>query len=483
MALPTVARRSRPPRGLRVLLRGILLTLIGTAAAGAPGRAAETSGAAAVLSDIHLNPFATPDLAARLAGSEPNEWPGIFAAASGQRFPARGEDTNHALLASALAALSKRAGDADLVIVSGDLLAHRFEEIAAQALGTSPASGLVRGLAAKAALHVADSLRAALPGRPILVALGNNDSACGDYRLEPGGAFLAALRETVRDLAGPDRIAQDFGETFDAGGYYATRHPVAAGTTILVVNDVLWSTEYRDACGTDGDQAAHAMLAWLERQLSEARAAGRRLWLVHHIPVGIDDYATLTASGGSSCPARVTPFLKEPFGSRFALLLRDYAATIQAGFSGHTHQDSYRLMTDGGAALAVEKITPAISPIFGNDPGFHLFDYERRTGDVVDFSTWHLANLEQASATVPAEWRREYVFTQAYGQPAYSAAAVGQIAAGMLGTGPDGEPVRSAFRRFYAVGRGEIPAEALPAYACAIGNLSASSYAACYCGR
>jgi len=460
-----------------------LLTLIGAAALATPSRAAGPSGVVAVVADVHFNPFATPDLAPRLAESGPNEWPGIFASAGGQRFPARGEDTNHALLASALDALSKSAGGADFVVLSGDLLAHRFEEVAAQVLGSSPASGIVRGLAAKAALYVVGALRDALPGRPIVVALGNNDSACGDYQLEPGGAFLAALRDTIRDLAGPERVAPDFVETFQAGGYYAMRHPVAVGTTILVLNDVLWSTEYRDACGTDGDQAAGAMLAWLERQLSEARAAGRRVWLVHHIPAGIDDHATLTASPGLSCPARVTPFLKEPFASRFVLLLRDYAATIQAGFSGHTHQDSYRLVTDGGAAVGVEKVAPSISPIFGNDPGFHLFDYDRRTGDLVDFTTWHLANLDEASATIRAEWRREYVFTEAYGQQAYSAAAVGQIAAGMLGTGAEGEPVRSTFRRLYSVGHGEIPAATLPAYACAIGSLSASSYAACYCKR
>ena len=114
------------------------------------------------------------------------------------------------------------------------------------------------------------------------------------------------------------------------------------------------------------------------------------------------------------------------------MLLRDYAATIQASFSGHIHQDSYRLVMDAGAAVGVEKVTPSISPIFGNNPGFHLFDYDRQTGDVTDFSTWYLANLDQASATTPGEWRREYVFTEAYGKQAYSAAAIKQIADAML---------------------------------------------------
>jgi sphingomyelin phosphodiesterase acid-like 3 len=462
-------------------LRALTLSLIGLPVAGMPVHATEPSGLIAVVSDIHFNPFAPPDLALRLASSPPKEWPSIFASLPEQSFSRRGEDTNHALLASALGALSRSAGTADLVIVSGDLLAHRFIEIATQSLGTTPTSGVVRALASNTALYVADVLRTALPDRPILIALGNEDSECGDYQLAPGGAFLASLRDTVRDLAGPDRLAQDFDRTYTAGGYYAMRHPTVSEVTILVVNDVLWSTRYRDACGTDGAETGEGMMAWLQRQLGEARAAGRRVWLVHHIPVGIDPYATLHAPASSSCPVRVTPFLKEPFASRFVLLQREYAETIQAGFAGHIHQDSYRLVTKAGVAVAVEKITPSISPIFGNNPGFHLFSYDWRTGDLTDFSTFYLADLEQAFPTARGEWRREYVFTEAYGERTYSAAAVARIAQAMLATGVAGERIRSTFRRLYPVSHGEIPAEGLRAYACAIGDLAASSYAACYC--
>ena len=34
-------------------------------------------------------------------------------------------------------------------------------------------------------------LRGALPGVPVYAALGNNDSDCGDYQLDPDSAFLA----------------------------------------------------------------------------------------------------------------------------------------------------------------------------------------------------------------------------------------------------------------------------------------------------
>src|SRR5438067_2278095 len=99
-------------------------------------------------------------------------------------------------------------------------------------------------LAAAAPLRADDARRAL-----IVVGLGNNDSECGDYRLEPNGPFLAGLRDAVRTMAGTQLLAPDFDTTFAAAGYYSMRHPAADGVDIVVVNDVLWSTDYRDRCG------------------------------------------------------------------------------------------------------------------------------------------------------------------------------------------------------------------------------------------
>ena len=162
--------------------------------------------------------------------------------------------------------------------------------------------------------------------------------------------------------------------------------------------------------------------------------------------------------------------------------MRDYAPTIQASFAGHTHQDGYRLVMDAGTAVGVEKIAPSISPVFGNNPGFQLFEYDPQTGRPTDFSTWHLGNLDQASPTVPTEWQREYVFTEAYGQQAYSASAVNRIVKTMSASGAEGDHARGVFRRLYPVGHGEVDAQAIPAHVCALGNLDPASFSACYCG-
>src|SRR5690606_25370115 len=108
----------------------------------------------------------------------------------------------------------------------------------------------------------------------------------------------------------------------------------------------------------------------------------------------------------------------------------------------------------------------AISPIFGQTPGYQVFTYDRASGVPADFSTWSLANGEAASPT-SAEWRLEYTFTEAYAQPAYTPAAVEAIWKGLSEDGED----RETFRRLYPVSRGELDDDTLPAYACAIGHL------------
>ena len=433
----------------------------------------EGSGTFVVISDLHFNPFDTPALATTLARSAPAAWKVTLSAVQDQAMSRTGEDTNHALLASSLVPFAKAVAGADFAVVPGDFLVHEFDAKAAKALGVAPVSQAAGEMAVKTTLFVGDALADALAGKPAIVALGNVDSSCGDYRIEPGGRYLAETREMVRRLVGAERLEADFDRTYAAGGYYAARHPTVANGLIVVLNDVLWSTEYRDACGTDGLAAAQAMLGWFRDRLARQRAAGGRVWLVHHIPWGIDPYSTIVNTQASTCPAKVVPFLREPFASDFLALLAEYHDVIQASFSGHTHFDNYRLLIDGrGAAVGMDKLTPAISPIFGQNPGFQVFTYDRRSGVPGDFSTWYLAN--PGAAPSAADWRLEY--TSAYRQPRYAPDAVKTIWQAMATDGA----VQDTFRRLYNVGRGAL-AGPLTAYACAIGHLDRPSFTACYC--
>ena len=155
----------------------------------------------------------------------------------------------------------------------------------------------------------------------------------------------------------------------------------------------------------------------------------------------------------------------------------EYRDVVQASFSGQTHFDDYRLLIDQhGTVTGLDKITPALSPIFGQNPAFQVFSYDKQIGTPTDFSTWHLTN--PGNTAEAADWRLEYTFTEAYRQPRYSPDIVGALWRAMAKDGP----VRDTYRRLYKVGRGELDADGLAAYLCAIGHTDVASFTVCYCG-
>ncbi|SDB53465.1 Calcineurin-like phosphoesterase [Bauldia litoralis] len=459
---------------------GVLSAFVaaGLAALSPSADAADPTGRFGLISDIHLDPFDPPSLAARLSDTDVRDWPTVFGALTEQAMSPWGSDSNFALMQSAVEAFAREAAGADFAIVPGDLLAHAFEQKAAEALGVAADAPSVREFAIKTTLFVGESLAAALPDRPVFLALGNNDSDCGDYEITPGGGYLAATRDMVRRLAGPDLVAADFDATYAAGGYYAVRHPGRPDTLILVVNDVLWSAKYRDACGTGGEAAAAAMMTWLANALARQKAAGDAVWIVHHIPWGIDPFST-AHSKAATCPARVVPFLRQPYADGYIQLLRTYRDIVQASYSGHVHMDDYRLLIDdAGKALGLQKIPPAISPIYGQNPGFEIVTYDPGTGIPTDFTTWYLANLDTASLAVAGDWQPEYTFTEAYALPQYSAESVAR----MIGDAEAGGPSADTFRRLYTVSHEPLSEADLPAYLCAIQHQEQADFTTCYCG-
>jgi sphingomyelin phosphodiesterase acid-like 3 len=153
--------------------------------------------------------------------------------------------------------------------------------------------------------------------------------------------------------------------------------------------------------------------------------------------------------------------LKEPFASTYVRLLAEYGDVVVASFVGHTHFDDYRMLRDAaGDVTGVEKIAPAISPIFGQNPGFLVFTYDKVSGVLADFTTMYLTNLEEAASPAAADWREEYAFAATYGQADFSPAA----AEAMWKTLSEEGTADDTFRRLYNVSKGELSADNLDAY-------------------
>ncbi|UOM32564.1 metallophosphoesterase [Acuticoccus sp. I52.16.1] len=453
--------------------------------AGPPGAAAGADADATFLaiSDVHLDPFTGTAADGRLLAADISEWPRIFADVS-VPVATYGDDANVPLLDAVLADAARRTPSPDFVIFSGDAVVHR---LAYRVRAVEPGAGQeqVTDMAIKITTYLAHRLADAFPQAPVLLALGNTDAGCGDYQVEPGGRYLAATVPALRRLVGSDRLAPDAEATWRAGGYYAARHPTVDDMTVIVLNTVLWSPKYENRCGpagSDSRAAGDAMSAWLEARLSAAASAGERVWLVYHIPAGVDAYSTAQAKpADAACAAHTVPFWREPYAAAFASLMQRHRAIVSAGFSGHIHRDSWRLFpASGDGAAGFEAIVPAVSPVYRDAPAFQMFTYDRSDGALQEKTTFAVTNLPQAAAGAPVVVDRLYAFTEAYARTPFGATALAEVTAALQRDAAS--PDRTLYDRFYGSGYGHDPETDWPVYACAPAAATAGAFDACRCG-
>jgi hypothetical protein len=66
---------------------------------------------------------------------------------------------------------------------------------------------------------------------------------------------------------------------------------------------------------------------------------------------------------------------KPEYARRFLVLLDRFPNTLTASFAAHTHMDEFRLIGHGDHMRSFTLSTPGISPIFGQNPGFHVHEF------------------------------------------------------------------------------------------------------------
>lgn len=420
------------------------------------------------VSDLHFNPFADPAIVRRLIAAPVERWAAILRTSKNTAFWDKSQDTSFPLLTSMLAAAKGPAYD--YVLSTGDVISHDFKDEFLKAGGTESEYA---GFVIKTVRFVNRMLKESFPGIPLIAALGNNDATCADYMLAPNDPMLAIVG---RDLPAVARHPQALNE-YTMGGFYAVPHPKVPKHDIVVLSDVFLSQKYRDACGPTGTDPGSAELAWLEWTLYRAKLSGRTVTLAMHIPPGIDSYSS---TRNNACPLKVTSFWREDLARRFLALVGRYNDQLRIAFAGHTHMDDFRVIADaGGAALLATRITPAVTPLYGNNPAFTVLLYSRTDASIADYATFYLSNLAKVGPGVAPEWTLEYTFKAAYDAPGYDAASLAALTQRIR----TDEAVRASFMRYYAVAsaRSSMTPANWSAYACAQTAITSDAFERCAC--
>ena len=442
-----------------------------------------------LLSDIHFNPLADSSLVRDLSTATPEQWEAILQHSKLTAFSQYGQDTNWWLLRSALDQMHANLPSPALLICTGDLLAHSFRAKYVSTTGDNAWEDY-RVFVLKTVEFLALELEKRFNGIPLLLTPGNNDDDCGDYAIEPNGVFLNDTADLVGDLAkGDAELRHDWRML----GSYATPHPTVQGLRIISLNTVFLSTLYKAQAFSTGCQPAPSngasdLLDWLHVNLDSARQHNQHVWLMFHIPPGIDGYATTHPRGeapqassppnSESCAAQIVPMWVPEWSAQFVSLLANYRDVVIAGFAGHTHMDDFRLIHTKAADDAFVLITPALSPIYDQNPSFRIVNF-RSDGAVVGQSTYYLTNLKEATSTNRGRWKREYRFSRKWKVPQLNLNSLAKIYSEVENTAK----ARDQWEKLYMVSSTTdslTPAVVRGLY-CAIGSLDAASYQACYC--
>lgn len=436
------------------------------------------AGRVLLFSDLHFDPFQDPALFPALTQAGADEWASIFQGSSRTRVSGYGEESNYPLFRSLLDKAARTLPQPDSIIFPGDILCHQFNS-KFQKISKSGSQAELRAFIDKTASFFSRQVSQSFPGAPAYFSLGNNDSYCGDYMIEPGGAFLRNSAQTFGTyLLGPSRDRGSFEQTYPHGGYYSLIPNQGASGLLISLNTIFFSYNYSDACGSGQSRdPGLVQLDWLEGELKKARADSRRIWLLLHVPPGVNVYSSISRysrAGGGLSTTRM--MWQDRYLDRFLEITQTYGDMFSAMFAGHTHMDDFRLL-EGGRNFV--HICPSVSPIFGNNPGFQTLSYNRSTLAVTDYQAFFM-DVSRAGANKPVpDWQPEYTYSQAYGQPALDHQSLTRVHQAMTLPGP----AQSKYMKFYNGSRTAQPAidsSNIRAFWCGIGQSRSEAFLACY---
>ncbi len=380
---------------------------------GDTGIAAASTFPVAVFSDIHFNPYYDTSLFNQLVLADPSQWAGVFNQSAITAPSAWGEDTNYPSLVLALAGVKQNMGASPLVIFTGDILGHYFSQTFfnlyyANLHVTAPKpADIVKDTVAVAAMEAfadntvtffTDLVRSSVGSVPVMFALGNADSYLGAV---PEPSFLAKNAQTFYDKFLQNTADQtEFLTTFKSGGYYSAE-PAGSNVMVIALNTLMFVPFLEGFEQT----AVAAELTWLDARFAAAKAAGKKVWLLMHVPPGADIYTTATTDFKSSQTSTATMMWEPAYQATFLQTVLKYPGLIAMTLAAHTHMDEFRIYSPGN----VLEITPSITPYFGNNPGFRVFSIDKDSLKPVDYISF---NYDLASN--PPQFNMYYTFSEAY---------------------------------------------------------------------
>lgn len=361
------------------------------------------------ISDIHFDPFINGVPIDTLVNSDYENWDKIFYTMGRKTNSNYFEDTDYALFVSFLKEIYSKSSSPDFIIFTGDFLAHDFLSTYQDSTGDYTSAGS-NSFIRKTFGFITSKINQHFPHIPIYFALGNNDSFTGDYNSVWDGEFFHQTADILfENFIKNKNYKKSFYSTYPVSGCYSIPFENGNNKRLISLNANFLSQNCPPNEGVHGKD----ILQWLENELQLAKKNNEKVWLINHIPPGINVYNTMESVNPGSKIDTAEIFMTDDYNNTLVSLIKNNSDVIIACFAGHIHMDDFRLFKNGQSindtASVFIHITPSISPVFGNNSAFEIFTYDENTFALLNYTSYNL-NIGSSSQS----WTSQYDFNKTY---------------------------------------------------------------------
>jgi len=241
--------------------------------------------------------------------------------------------------------------------------------------------------------EVASLLKASFRSTPaIFGALGNDDSERNYFQpittKEPENTWFRLVAE---QLSPSWSMSQDAVNTYAYGSYFEVKE---GNITFLSLATVMYSARHTPFVS---EEDPFGQFAWLRQKLSQAARERRRVWILGHIPPGIETFS-------------YTELWHSQYVASYLRIVQDklLGSVIAAQLFGHVHKDEFRILPDPPEGAGPIILSASLSPVYYNNPAFKKVKYCKKSGKLQDVETF----FSRMSSTL--DWRFGYRFCAAF---------------------------------------------------------------------
>ncbi|CAJ1404794.1 unnamed protein product [Effrenium voratum] len=310
------------------------------------------------------------------------------------------------------------AHDASFVLYTGDFARHEINKVVSMPDSLTVVTDIIKNISLLAR-QVFNEVS------PVFGTLGNSDAGL-DYFMpitsnESVNPWFSQIGGSIEHAG---LMTQGELQEFKHGGFFQARE---GNLSILSLDTVIYAMDHLPIRPLEADP--FGQFAWLRQRLREAATAGQKVWIVGHVPPGIETFG-------------YTELWHPQYVERYLDIVQDevLGAVIAAQLFGHVHKDEIRLLPKPPKGAGPIFLSGALSPIHYNNPSFKIVEYDQASG--------RLRNLKTFIAEVGGNFSLKYDMVTAYGLQSLSMESMMNLSQRLL----EGTDAWKTYAKWYASG-------------------------------